>query len=316
VLEDFEESYSPLHSFPTDLGTFDLSLINYALLSFLVISSMPKAPAKRHGHQPASYELGKVYCSPHRPRDKRKTRAIIKISENAERHESLIKKLELLKRGLVLPTSAFDDSMNEPAKEDDEWVDEDMAMEPESHSDTNPSLEEQPKETKRRILPDSASHHLYSNWRSLIPTLVDGLLGYKARTMGKFVAPLLNVLKWCDEGCEGTKYSKVICLFLDRTSSYLSLENDLNPSPDFREIELISCSRHSLCQFLVRNGLFPTAPSHPRMAVSTHLLDLYQALFERSCDAVNSMAAALRSFYNGRGFQVVNSHVCTTPFSA
>lgn len=45
------------------------------------------------------------------------------------------------------------------------------------------------------------------------------------------------------------------------------------------------------------------------MAVSIHLLDFYQALFERSCDAVNAMASALNSFYNRRGFILLNQNV-------
>lgn len=45
------------------------------------------------------------------------------------------------------------------------------------------------------------------------------------------------------------------------------------------------------------------------MAVSIELLDFYSALFERSCDAVNAMAAALNTFYNRRGFFLVNSNV-------
>ena len=80
-------------------------------------------------------------------------------------------------------------------------------------------------------------------------------------------------------------------------------------SLDFKEIEVKSCSCCTLPQVLVRNGLFPTAPSLPRLAVSTHLLELYQALFEQSCDAVNSMAAAVRSYYRGRGFQILDIHV-------
>ncbi|KAG6839718.1 hypothetical protein C0991_012342 [Blastosporella zonata] len=43
------------------------------------------------------------------------------------------------------------------------------------------------------------------------------------------------------------------------------------------------------------------------MAVSVHLLDFYNALFERLCDAVNALAAALNTFYKQRGFVLVNS---------
>ena len=64
-----------------------------------------------------------------------------------------------------------------------------------------------------------------------------------------------------------------------------------------------------MSQVLVRNGLFPTAPSQTRMAISIDLLDFYAALFERSCDAVNAMAAAMNTFYMKRGFYFLNDKV-------
>ena len=48
---------------------------------------------------------------------------------------------------------------------------------------------------------------------------------------------------------------------------------------------------------LVFHGLFPTAPAQPWMAISVKLLSFYHALFERSCDAVNALAAALSTYY-------------------
>jgi hypothetical protein len=69
------------------------------------------------------------------------------------------------------------------------------------------------------------------------------------------------------------------------------------------------CKCTSIPQFLVRNGLFPTAPKAPRMAVSIALLDLYQAMFERSCDAINALALALQTYYEQRGFRLLNNKV-------
>jgi CxC1 like cysteine cluster associated with KDZ transposases len=70
-----------------------------------------------------------------------------------------------------------------------------------------------------------------------------------------------------------------------------------------------SCECIDMFQVLVSNGLFPTSPSKPRMAVSISLLDFYDALFNRSCDAVNAMASALNSHYTQRGFVLLNSKV-------
>ncbi|KAI6021175.1 hypothetical protein EDC04DRAFT_2575647, partial [Pisolithus marmoratus] len=48
-----------------------------------------------------------------------------------------------------------------------------------------------------------------------------------------------------------------------------------------------------LPQLLLHNGLFPTTPSQPHMAVSVELLGFYHALFEQSCDAINALMSAL-----------------------
>ncbi|KAG1791590.1 uncharacterized protein HD556DRAFT_1240464, partial [Suillus plorans] len=64
-----------------------------------------------------------------------------------------------------------------------------------------------------------------------------------------------------------------------------------------------------LPQVLLHHGLFPTAPLQPRMAVSVDLLSFYRALFERSCDAINALASALKTHYSRRGFQVTDSEV-------
>ncbi|KAG2352837.1 hypothetical protein BDR07DRAFT_1283561 [Suillus spraguei] len=53
----------------------------------------------------------------------------------------------------------------------------------------------------------------------------------------------------------------------------------------------------NLAQTLVFYGLFPTAPSQPRMAISVELLPFYRSLFERSCDTINSLASALHTQY-------------------
>ncbi|KAI9573728.1 hypothetical protein HD554DRAFT_2202366 [Boletus coccyginus] len=48
--------------------------------------------------------------------------------------------------------------------------------------------------------------------------------------------------------------------------------------------------------FLI-HGFFPSSPSQPHLAVSVELLEFYRALFERSCNAINTLAAALHTHY-------------------
>ncbi|EDR03523.1 uncharacterized protein LACBIDRAFT_331575 [Laccaria bicolor S238N-H82] len=72
---------------------------------------------------------------------------------------------------------------------------------------------------------------------------------------------------------------------------------------DFDTFKIVACE----CEDLVNHGLFPTSPSQPRMAVSIPLIQLYHALFECSCDAINAFAHALNTFYGRRGFIHCNS---------
>ncbi|KAG2113956.1 uncharacterized protein F5147DRAFT_770605 [Suillus discolor] len=67
---------------------------------------------------------------------------------------------------------------------------------------------------------------------------------------------------------------------------------------------------------LVHHGLFPTAPSQPRMAVSVDLLSFYRALFERSCDAINALTSVLKNHYSRRGYQMTDAQgeVIQDPF--
>ncbi|KAJ7439132.1 hypothetical protein FB451DRAFT_1151843 [Mycena latifolia] len=68
-----------------------------------------------------------------------------------------------------------------------------------------------------------------------------------------------------------------------------------------------TCSCMPVAVLLVRNGIFPTSPSQPRTGVSIDFLEIYRALFERSCDAITALAAALHTIYDRRGFRVIST---------
>ncbi|PPQ70113.1 hypothetical protein CVT26_013398 [Gymnopilus dilepis] len=146
----------------------------------------------------------------------------------------------------------------------------------------------------RRIIPDQSERNLYSTWNSLLPTLVDDILSYTSATVGLpgrvADSTLSSNCRAVAQEC-GTKSTKVLCLYLNH----------------FKFVLVKSCDCQTIAQVLVRNGLFPTAPSQARMAISIDLLDFYTALFERSCDGVNAMAAALNSHYSRRGFYLVDA---------
>ncbi|KAG1852573.1 hypothetical protein C8R48DRAFT_580535, partial [Suillus tomentosus] len=55
---------------------------------------------------------------------------------------------------------------------------------------------------------------------------------------------------------------------------------------------------------------FPTVivcMQQPFMAVSVNLLSFYCALFECSCNTINALASALKTYYSCQEFQVTDS---------
>lgn len=83
----------------------------------------------------------------------------------------------------------------------------------------------------------------------------------------------------------------------------------LNIFTDFENRKILVCDCEPIHEVLVRNGLFPTAPTQPRMAISILLLDFLNALFERSCEAINAQSSVLNAFYSRRGFRVLDKKV-------
>ncbi|KIJ58586.1 hypothetical protein HYDPIDRAFT_34030 [Hydnomerulius pinastri MD-312] len=133
----------------------------------------------------------------------------------------------------------------------------------------------------------NAAPRLFESWKTVIPTLVDPFLWYLTQTLGKPVSPPNSTISHCMGACESKK-TTLVCLHFNH----------------FTSITVLACKCASLPQVLLHHGLFPTAPSQPRMAVSIELLAFYRALFKRSCDAINALAAALNSHYTQRGFRM------------
>ncbi|KAJ6522075.1 hypothetical protein DFH09DRAFT_938576 [Mycena vulgaris] len=78
-------------------------------------------------------------------------------------------------------------------------------------------------------------------------------------------------------------------------------------SIDPEQVQVATCSCVPVAVLLVRNGVFPTSPSQPRTGVSIDFLEIYRALFERSCDAITALAAALHTIYDQRRFRVIST---------
>ncbi|KAJ7757311.1 hypothetical protein B0H14DRAFT_2404561 [Mycena olivaceomarginata] len=64
------------------------------------------------------------------------------------------------------------------------------------------------------------------------------------------------------------------------------------------------------CVLLVQHSVFPMSPTRPKTGVSINLLEVYCALFERSCNTINTLSSALHTIYGRCGFQIMSSEVC------
>ncbi|KAH6910087.1 hypothetical protein BKA70DRAFT_1040553, partial [Coprinopsis sp. MPI-PUGE-AT-0042] len=139
------------------------------------------------------------------------------------------------------------------------------------------------------------SERLFNNWSIAMDKLMYPFLDYLSDTTGKKLNRPPNVMV-------PTCSQKPSCP--TKAHTILVLVHDC-----FEELVVEACECDPVSCVLVRHGLFPTSPVQPRMAISIALLDLYQALFERSCDAVMAFTDALHTFYKRRGFVHRNAKV-------
>lgn len=165
---------------------------------------------------------GKHFISPRKVRNSSSRRAKIYLASPGERDE-LRARLESLFSPPEVP------EITEPDPGAGEWMDVDetdntqVAAEAEQDtsldrgSTTAPSLS--PLKTKRRILPNTATYHLYHKWLNIVPGLVEEYLRYTNSTMGKPVGSgcLNEILRPdCTCGHQRAKMSSLTCLYFDR----------------------------------------------------------------------------------------------------
>ncbi|KAJ7339307.1 hypothetical protein DFH08DRAFT_812693 [Mycena albidolilacea] len=73
---------------------------------------------------------------------------------------------------------------------------------------------------------------------------------------------------------------------------------------DLEEVQIVTCPCKPVALLLVENGVFPVSPTKVQTGVSIDLLEVYRTLFECSCDAITTLAAALQTIYDCHGFRV------------
>ncbi|KAG1882368.1 hypothetical protein F4604DRAFT_1990635 [Suillus subluteus] len=275
---------------------FSLWIVSKSVFLFYTTTTtiMPAIRPTR-GAQPISTGLGVHFVSPKKARDPKKMQTLVHIPGANSKHKRLLAQMAALMSPQMLTTQTlssssapaqpealanFDDTASYPYDQDDSMVNDYQPDEGPCPTDLAP------EDLGRRILPDKMANNLYMSWKALIPTLVDPHLKYSARTHGHPLAEICPVISACaSSGCVQRQFS-IVCLFFDR----------------FLYVNVMACKCSTLSQVLVHHGLFPTAPSQPRMAISTDLLAFYQALFERSCFQMTN-TATLPHFTQGQVIQ-------------
>ncbi|KAG1730156.1 uncharacterized protein EDB91DRAFT_1031383, partial [Suillus paluster] len=64
-------------------------------------------------------------------------------------------------------------------------------------------------------LPDKTSRKLYGTWIEIIPTLIEPLLMYLARTVGQPLEKLNSTISACATNSCAQKHTTIVCLFFD-----------------------------------------------------------------------------------------------------
>ena len=198
--------------------------------------------SKSRAQQPATKGFGRVFRSPKKRRDSRKTSTQVTYLGQADK---LRRAQEVLARLLAEPgeeevDEGEDDceaSVEVPGDLDDSGMgfaggegdgDGDDFSTPDNGMDVdlcpntphkyNPNLPATPIPAKvRRTGPDAEANLLYQQWQALIPRLVSPFLSFISATHGKKTFPLDGVRSTCLKAnvCVA-KSRKVLCLFFDR----------------------------------------------------------------------------------------------------
>ncbi|KAI9066824.1 hypothetical protein FKP32DRAFT_1621557, partial [Trametes sanguinea] len=251
----------------------------------------PKPKAARRAEQP----VGKHFMTPETRRPTRKTAAFVVRPELDMRLKSLHTKLENLTNDQK-PANAVQ-AMTGPIVDVDMVgppdPDSDIPMEDSYADDVADDLghDKDGKSKRSRPRTEEALKSVHAAWLSLIPAVLEDYNSYLQSAHGRTVRVKPDWSFSCPSGTCYVQTSLMLCLHFDFLVS----------------VQVSFCDCRNISQRLVSNGLFPTSPSQPRVAISIDLLDFYFALFERSADAVSALASALKTFYERRGFPVLDS---------
>ncbi|KAK6992439.1 hypothetical protein R3P38DRAFT_3330946 [Favolaschia claudopus] len=243
---------------------------------------MPKGPKRStRANQPATAAgPGVHYTSPIKARGRRR-KGVVKGLGQSQEAAAAAQLLYAFMRDddppdapPPLPDQPMDlvDGSDAPDVNMDGWIDEEPAVEPPAPSIPRPPP---PPPLPRQPAGDAAHQRLNEAWNTLLPSLELPWLVCHCTMMSP---------------CNDSVVSRVKCLYPTHV----------------QRVTIRTCSCKSAAVLLVEHGVFPASPTKPQTGVSFDLLDSYRAFFERSCDAVTALAAALHTVYERRGFRVLS----------
>ncbi|KAL4076546.1 hypothetical protein V8B97DRAFT_2021910 [Scleroderma yunnanense] len=229
-----------------------------------------------HSVQPIITQgMGWHFCSPQKPRNKKKNSTIVSVPGHAFKHQKLLDELnDLLTHPSSEPSKSTSVKAVSPIPIPQGLLEEDLEDMSFNFDSKEVPCGTPTVEPVHTLNPTAMAISLCTSWKVVIPTIIDPFLKYTAAMLGKPLDILDSLL--------------LLCLM---------------------SVDVHICCCSTLPQTLVSHGLFPTVLSQPRMAVSVELLSFYQALFECSCNAINALSTALSTYYYRQGFCVTNHKV-------
>ncbi|KAJ7872793.1 hypothetical protein B0H14DRAFT_3562123 [Mycena olivaceomarginata] len=242
---------------------------------------------------------GTHHTSPLKARNKKNKGQVRGIGHD-ERRAKLLAELRALQAGTSssAPTAPPEPRLEVSEPEADvqmpDWVEEDI-FSPSPPPPTPPTPLPPPIPAGTRAhRTEQAVNQVALAWDLLLPQLVDPYAQYQQASHGQRPSIIpASIHHECSGSCDTGSFTKatIQCLYISH----------------MEQVQVTTCKCQPVGVLLVQNGVFPTSPSKPRTGVSLDLLEIYRALFERSCDAITALAAALHTIYDRRGFRVLSS---------
>jgi hypothetical protein len=181
--------------------------------SFTFLCHYPAAAMTRN-QQVVYPGLGKNYMSPQRPGRHVKNQLIVAQPGQQSRRNQILKKLRELDEKANSLSSDVQDVFDAPTVDSKmDWEDEPSEYQYESTEYHHHETTDTPRRRKRRNHTTDTLNQ-YQAWKEIVPLLVEPLLSYIAGTTAG-VTPQVVDIPQCPQ-CDGSKSSRVLCLFWDR----------------------------------------------------------------------------------------------------